>query len=454
MLKKMKKQGWPGLQALVCLGMLAFSMLGFVAQDIWSSLYSVYYMTAMPILIAFYFYFRRLRDGIEIKLFLAFCLWLVLTRILLGDESLQRHQLFLLGMFANFLLLGAGPALPGKWRLRFLDAMAGLLCFFFTLLAVGALFYVITGTKLIHPMTGTVLYDFYGSNWRLSVLLQNSNVGGSWFMGGSLFLLYLFFRYRKLPLRILCLLSLMLNLLCLSLTDSRNASLCLSICAALFVFCLALPVLRKKKCWLRLLCLMLALILLVPISYTALGMLSPVVGKAAEVCQGTLPEMIDQKATDKAGETVTQSFDKDRGYGNNGRMNIYKLGLENLKRDPQRLMIGCHTDEVMSWVNTQTSKPYGHLHCSYLQLLHYVGIPGLLLALSLLFVLLYKGAKLVLLYEGADRMALCCLILYLIAIMGWNVLERSLFWNNDLLPILFFTSAGVVAAEYKERLAK
>ena len=68
--------------ALLCL--LFFHMLWYVNFFLAESLAGTYFLYPIPVLTAFYLYFRGLRDGPEIKLLLLFSLWLALTRVLNG----------------------------------------------------------------------------------------------------------------------------------------------------------------------------------------------------------------------------------------------------------------------------------------------------------------------------------------------------------------------------------
>ena len=109
--------------ALLCL--LFFHMLWYVNFFLAESLAGTYFLYPIPVLTAFYLYFRGLRDGAEIRLLLLFSLWLAITRVLNGDPALVREGYLVLDSLMMALFLSLGLNVVAQWCFNLVQVADG-----------------------------------------------------------------------------------------------------------------------------------------------------------------------------------------------------------------------------------------------------------------------------------------------------------------------------------------
>lgn len=353
-----------------------------------------FYIHSIPILVAFYYFFRRGKDGAEVKLLLAFCIWLVLSRALNGDASLTHEVGTVRNMFVMLLSMTACMVLSAQKRLIFIDCISLVVCLFYTILAVVGIFGTLYQRTLLNPFSGTELISFYKSH-RVCFLGLNPNTGAYWFFISFFLLIYLFFRTKKTYLRAAIIVSAVVNYLAIALTYCRNVMLGLSVGIAMLVILIVFNHISAEKKKIKVLAVILIICTVLPLTYSSFSLTTKVLGNISYsiISKGDSPDSADVSSVEGTTEqpsninsddknTPTISFSDSRGFSSNGRIPLYRSFVETIKTYPLRLIKGCLSAEIMTISNSILPKPQTHFHNVFFQLLVYTGIPGLAIAIT------------------------------------------------------------------------
>ena len=156
------------------------------------------YLFFPPVLLAGVLYFRKLKDGIEIKLVAAYLLWVVITRIINGDRVLSKEYLFVLDLSLMLPFMSLGLVLDRAGRRRVLNWLSVILGVYFFMLGVLCIYTYITSRDLINPITGGYLTAvFHKSKGVITALDTNPNTIAFWFMMPFLLMLYQLFSSKS-----------------------------------------------------------------------------------------------------------------------------------------------------------------------------------------------------------------------------------------------------------------
>ena len=176
--------------ALLCL--LFFHMLWYVNFFLAESLAGTFFLYPIPVLAAFYLYFRGLRDGPEIRLLLLFSLWLLITRVLNGDPALVREGYLVLDSLMMALFLSLGLLLDKRGRRICLNVVSVAAGAFFLALGLLGIYVFVTGATLVNPLTEAVTTARLGNVgfYRLTLLGVNPNTTALWFFFSACLMAY------------------------------------------------------------------------------------------------------------------------------------------------------------------------------------------------------------------------------------------------------------------------
>lgn len=440
-IKELRVSRWPHLHSCAVLFLLLYFMVWPVNFYLADSIYHSYYPLLVPVLVAFYYYFRRLRDGIEVKLMSFYCLWIFVSRLLNRDFALTQDLAVVMDLSLCAVTLPVGFLLNRQGRDRMLYWFGGLLgafCFVMGLIGIAA---SVQGKLLINPITEGYLAGMvpFGPNYRLNVLDTSPNVSALWFFLSFCMMLWLFAKCRHPLLRILIALSALVDHVTIALTYSRNVKLVFSVAVAMVLMLLVLRrgSARPKK--LLALILVLVILLAVPLSYMSFQGATGVIGQISERIQEPRPEA----------EPTAQSFNDKRTWSeDSGRLDIFRSAITTLQREPLRLLRGCLTKNVMSIANQVLPRAKVHFHNTYLQVLIFAGLPGLLLVLGFCVFLLWRMLRIFFSREAAFSLKL--LVIPLAGSLLYNMLEVDLFFDADVRTLSFYLLAGILLSYYYE----
>ena len=462
------------LYALTLLGILLLFMLEPLNCYLaWSLLYG-YGLYLFVVLAAFYLYFRGLRDGREIALAIAFVAWHALSRILNGDVVLQQEGYLVMKGPLMVCMLSVGLVLGRDQRCRFLYALGIAAAIFFTLLGIIDLYSFVTRRLLVYARTGVITGIAYG--FRMQILGYNPNTVGFWYLLSSSFLVYLILDCRRKAWRVPLALMLVIHYLTLATSFSRNAELAFSGCAGLLAAMLLgvkFPV-RGKKAG-RIALLVAAALAAGFLCFKGFSLGTGLLGKihdslpsrprvtasaeqaptpaAAQNRPGRFEPVVltaKPRELEEAEQKEADLFQDPRSLTDDAqRFLIYKTVPAIFRQEPLRLLRGCLFEERMSISNTLLPKSKTMLHNSWLEILNYTGIPGLLLLLAFTVLMLKDCFQL---YLGTSRApAIRFLALPVLASFSFSVLESFLWFRIDYMTLSCYLLMGFVIAELREK---
>ncbi len=480
----------------------AYLYLLHINTNLWFKLLIVYFPCIL-LLFLFIFLARYRGEKIELKIILLFVAWVIFTRILNWDvnEYIERCRtegitypddaLLIAGSMMTYVPMAAPLIFCGRRRERFLDGIAVITVAFSTVLAAVSLYAVLYKTQILAPFGNGYLCLFVNS--RLHVLGKNPNTGCMWFFLGVFFLAYLFFRTKNRLCRGLILPAVLLNYVILAMTFSRNGMLAFSLCTALLVLVLALRHFSPKTVGKKLLCTVLALGLLIPLTYKSFGLLT----RGMENISNTLIEEQDAAHTSHTGdgdeaersgsggaaslaymcrddadrgmerpkplliqpyETAPGllasdgsaegnegaiTYEDHRGFDDSGRIAIFKTIIPTMQREPLRLLIGCLEKDAMKYTDEILGKDIINFHNTFLQILCLTGIIGLGLVLAFCVLL---GRRVIRVIYSDAPVTISILALMLAGILTYNILEVDLFISSDAACFAAYAAAGAVLA--------
>lgn len=376
---------------------------------------------------------------------LVFILWYLLSRVFLGDTYLQRSAV----TFADIAVL-YGLALPfaalsndGEKR-QVLDILAVLFALTMAVLAWMSLYLAVTGNSILMPKSG---FGFgMGSDSRLAILGQNPNHSAPLMALGIFLTVYLLARYRNKWLLLPGLLGIVGMYGALSLTVSRTAFYGMVATSGVLAALMASRIPVKKN----------GVKALVIAAAAAVSMLIVYVG-----FNGSIRLLSGLAASAQGlgnGVAMTSGRDMSVEVQNmSGRGAIYSAIFQTLREQPQILLRGNLDTDLMLRVSEIVGAEKLHCHNSFLQVLMYMGLPGLLIVLGLCVQLALSMLKLF--FARNSTMAEKFLSLVPIYLLVSSLAESLIFvpWMNlcwSLLNFWFLLLCGyilVAGSRYKFR---
>jgi len=439
---------WIKLHCLAVFAFVAYYILRYISVDYYGVFYN-YYLYSVPVLFAFYLFFRRTRDGKELQLMLAFMIWLTISRFLNGDFSLSQESDKIRNMAVMILCMSVGLILPAKKRLVFMDCISIVICLYFTALAILGVYGTLYQRVLYHPFTGDVLVSFYGAH-RLCYYGLNPNAGAYWFLVSFFLLFYLFFRTKKIVVRVFVIVFALINYLAVAFTFCRNVMLGISVGMAMLVILMVFKHISPDKKKAKALVVVLIMCTVLPMMYSSFSLTTKVFGEISYSISGKEAITEPDDSAPDAEEELTIEFSDSRGFSANGRIPLYLSFIDTIKTRPERLLKGCMSLDVMSVSNAVLPKPHGHFHNVFLQTTVLTGIPGLTIVAAFLFLLVKRMVRLYFSTDDNIGMPVKVLIIILTGAIIYNMLDCFLFFDYGISSISFFIIAGMVIAFSKE----
>lgn len=450
----------------------AGSALANIAPHQWDQFYSFWYVIFGAALMTGYVCFGRKNVRTEVKLLEALCLWFIISRILNGDLFLAEDGMYVFNIAFSCLFFPVCMVVPEDKRKKVLDAFAAVATIYCLFGAILGIHTAITGKQIVNPFTE---WYFSRMDGRLELFETNYNASGNWFFSGIFFLIYLFFRCKNPIGKVLAVLAALAEYTALALTANRSSMLGFAVSAALLAALPVIKYLKIKKTGYKVLALLLTMAVAVPAFYSGFAGVRYLAGSAAVnyaanhidteageteaeenaarpsyIIENLSEHVMLSAETEQTEENVEADsndiYKDDRGFEDSGRLKIYKTAIMSLKDDPARILRGCMSSDIMSTVNPYYELGFGHMHNSYLQTLHFAGLPGFLLAVAFTVLVFIHAVKLYFSESIKADMAIKSLVLFLPGMFIYNMLETSMFAFLDLRSTVLFLAAGAVVA--------
>ena len=484
----------PDRSALLLIGLLmllALLMLSVLLPVRGADLFTAYGYAAIAFLAALFFYDRGVHLSAAEWLFLAYLLWVLVTRWLCGDVYLFIHRDQLYRLVLSFLFFVIPSQLSEARRERLLLWATLLYALFYTLAAAAGLFVAVTDTYIhIPPENVWITVTDYDRVAGLNLLSVMRLVTAPRLCLAMALLVYQFVRCRKTAWRVLIAAALLILHAALALCHSRSAQICLSVSWSLLALLLLLEKQPRAPRILRALSLVLVPLLALALCYksfdvcsgaasAARAALAPRFAAAYSVREAPVSpdffgvtvkaEAFDAASSDD-GSAAAQSSEEDASLrderslsGNrtlSGRVNIWRTVPLVLRENPRIALFGQSQKTLMEAPNRflrelRWSNEYkNHMHNALLQVLLLTGVPGLLLVAAWMLITLWQAARLFFDRRLAIPLRTKLLTIPVAAMLLFNLVEVNIFSQNDLSGFLFFLLAGLAAAEYRERFCK
>lgn len=463
------KLSWAAVFAAVMFGMLLLEFAGLIAPQRGNDLFSVYGFALIFIMAGVYFAKRPAEIPIEIKIYIVFLAWALVSRWLNRDIYLFVDRGLIAAMLSSFLFLCVGTVLSEKQRELFLDCVSIVFIVFFTLAAMAGIFVCVTNTYIHLPPENvwiTVIYESYLNS--LNMLSTTRLYSASWFFVTWTLLVYQLFKRRKLFVRILIVVCMAIMHFTLTLFHSRNIQICLSVCFGMLMLLIFMKLLSGKRRAIRLTVLPVITVVSVALCFLSFNVCQVFLSglrsaaeprfrtfyemqenkidpdyfgislSAAEKSGGTVPAA-DEEAADNTPDTEDSAFGDSRNIAENktmsGRTEIWKSGLTAIKENPSVALCGSLTKNVMplvyNFLPDDFAALYGpnppHMHSAYFQVLMMFGIPGLLLVLLWSVLMVIKMISVYFSDNGRFSMADKALTIPLAGIFVFNLAEVIIF---------------------------
>lgn len=341
-----------------------------------------------------------------------------------------------------YVFLAVCLALKGE---RLLDGVSLAVIAYYSMLALVCLYSVLFRKGILNPMTGDPLCEFMDI-FRLTIFTKNPNECTMWFFLAFYLIVYQVFRQKSWWLRLPLLLAAVLNYIILGRTFSRNGMLAFSVCFGLLIVILALSKLPLRKLGTKLLVTLTLLVVFAPAAYLSFGATATAMNRiSGALVQVSVQEVEGMPAESGLGPAEEQDnmYIDDRGFGDSGRIAIFKSIIPTMQQEPLRLLRGRLCLDVMKISNTVLPKIKPHFHNTFLQLFCLTGLPGLVLILAFCALL---AVRILRLFFSDAPIDIKALTLILNGSFMYNLLEVSLFVAADTRAFMAYIVAGAVLA--------
>ena len=410
----------------------------------------------------------------ELRIYLAFLLWLLISRWLNRDFYLfADHSLFPNHLLV-YLLLAVCLQLNSEQRQRLLLAVTVVFAGFFVLFSILSLFVALTGTYIRIPPENVWIRLLPSTTFRPLDPLATHRL----LMAALLYLAWSLLVYQMLRIRKkVWLLPLALGLLILHMTltlcYSRTIQICFSLSCAMLMFLFLYR--RKIRGVKRVLVLVLIPLLCVPVVYKSFDVFGSLLGVLrSEIAprfeesyqsrspldpklfglESTLEKAVAEPAAKPAAEPATGAdvFQDSRSISSNatlsGRTDIWLSTIPSVREQPSILLYGQPEKQIMLLPNKYFHRPQfeTHMHNSLLQCFMLSGLPGLLLAFIWYVLLLIRLVRTFFSGPGTP-FATAFLTIPLSGILLYSMMEAIMFSNVALAGYTFFLLVGFFIAE-------
>ena len=489
---------WQDTAAAIMLMVLFVELLHLVMPARAGDLYNVYAVSAVLAIFGAFIFKNGIAGPVEIKIFLLFCLWFLLSRWANGDFYLFIEYDYLIAVLESFLFFAVFVLLKGKKREILLDIASLLYIVFIVFGAILTISVFLTDTY-IHLYPENVWTRTYDEGGMLSVMVFSSIrllSAGRFFAGWAL-MVYQLVKRKNIVVRIILALLILISHFTIALFHSRTVQIGMSLAYGMLALLFLLKILSEKKLVLKLPVCAGGVMLTVLLMYSSFSastqlldtlrthtvpafaqlytnsdkQIDPEYFGIAEL-QGIDGNMENEDSAEEAEElhveavveedsqeaTQTSAVDQRKLLGNwtfTGRTEIWESGIVVLLRNPRQAIFGTLDKLIMGEVNVvlrelhpSVQEVKGHMHNAWMQTAMHTGFPGGIMMLIWAVLILIKAIKV---FFGKYSMEVKVLTVPVSTLLLYNMMEPYLFVSYELSSIVFYITAGALLSYYYEQ---
>lgn len=472
---------WQPVFAFTMFCMFLAELAGVIMPERSSLFFDAYGMLILASMAGVYLCMGRLSGLIEIKLYFAYILWLLITRWLNGDAYLDTDLPVVIEQLFCFLLFVTGTVLNEKQRDRLLSLLVLFYAGFYVVLCAAGLFATITNSSISIPPEHAVQIAIMQEKGVTSLeftpihrLINAARVYIAWAL-----LVYAFAKRKNIFLRILIFLCLLLVFITIPLLHSRNIQIVMSVSCGMLALLVFMKPLFRKPNLIRIPMLTLITIAGLVFGFCSYNWSNSLVTELnehlapryesheiiTEVSVSTSAQdqdtaVVAANTTDYSPDDLTEKRDISTNKTLSGRTAIWKSGLLALKHEPSIAAYGSLNDHYMDLVNDVLKKEvvpssvtyFFHMHNMFLEVLLLAGIPGLLIILSWTVCMVIKMLRFYFSEpEDREKLPLKVLTIPIAGILTWHLAEVCIFTKEDILCKAFFLICGLFLGYFKDR---
>ncbi len=396
-----------------------------------------------------------------------FAVWHLITRILDGDRYLQASGAYVYMILLASVVLYLAPFLAdAKRRETLMTGVASLYVLLFSVTAWIAVIAALSGHPWSNPLDPNSILGInrvYWDPYRLNVLNIHPNISVIFFYTSLALLVYLFFRTKKLWLRLACLAPAAGLYLAICMAGSISAILITSVMLGMVLFALIYH--AKKTFKGRIPLAALALVATVAVGLATYPLVIRWTSSLYETMQEQLPsaaaETMQAEPEPSATPVVTpipmfaqERLDTRVMSANMGaRFLMYSSAFLCVADHPLTLLTGELWDDAMARSARLIDYPFqNHVHNSFLQTLVVGG--GISFVMAIVFTVLLAAYGLRLFFRKGVPMHIRLLVLAPVGMLIHSITESILFIDTRLPNLLFFFLAGMIIAYSMELCPK
>ena len=227
---------WQRIMRVLCLFIFLFFMAEKLNYYLADSFLHSYYIVLAVVMVSFSLYFYRFQEGKELKILAAYWLWFAVSRILGGDVALEQYGVLLLSLAICFAFTGLGIRSSAEERNRDMTILCIASCVFYFVMGLICLYGMFLRKPVLNPITETyIVYSDPSRFIRMGLFESHSNTTAAMFMVPIFLLLHQLVMRKQIGLTIMAVPALLVYILCIGLTYSRNGMICTSLGFALLV---------------------------------------------------------------------------------------------------------------------------------------------------------------------------------------------------------------------------
>lgn len=498
---------WEVFFAIGVFSLFLLHMLKLIAPLRANDLYNTYGIVAIAALSAIYFYKKGLSGPWEVKLFIAYVAWVLLTRWLNKDFYLLVDFKFVMMVMMSFLFFAVGTVLNNRQREILLDVLSIVYGGFFVIMSILGIFITVTNTY-IHLPPENVWITLKGDSYLQSLNLLSSPTAigaGRVYIAWALLIYQIIKRKNKYvkALLIICVIVLHITI---PLFHCRNLQIVLPMSYGMLVLLYALKHTDKKSKAFKAFILPIITSIVFVICFLSFNWMNSFVSKTYDFAAPrfevfydgldnklnpdyfgivlTSEELAELSETNlefsktdysvqplrafvagdsappsqlSAAGKMTDSRNIFENITLTGRTSIWQSGIIALEENPIICIRGTLTNVYMDIVNAirqeliNTSRTMSHMHNAYFQVLMITGIPGLFLIVFWTILMIKNMLKVF--FSKYINLSLKVLTIPIAGILVFNLAEVVIFGMIDMIGVIFFTLAGIFIGFHKAQFS-